>query len=113
MLHSLQIDGQACSPGLPSLREAITTTYGAVVWLTQLPGFPSARPAVDVVDDWPAQGASSGEDLDDVNDLTLPDDQDQDEASNEKPGNPDMPTKGWIGLKSVRLNDGSHTESLG
>jgi len=26
-LHSLQIDGQSRSPGLPSLKEAITTTY--------------------------------------------------------------------------------------
>jgi len=109
MLHSLQIDGQARSPGLPSLREAITTTYGSAVWLSQLLGFPSARPAVDVVDDWPAQGASSGEDSDEVTDLTLPDDQDKDEeASNEEPGNSDMPTKGWIWLKTVRLNDGSH-----
>ena len=43
-LHSLQIDGQSRSPGLLSLREAITTTYGAAVWLSQLPGFPKARP---------------------------------------------------------------------
>jgi len=44
-----------------------------------------------------------------VTDLTLPDDQDEDEEmTDEEPGSPDMPTKGWIGLKSVRLNDGSH-----
>jgi len=30
-LHSLQIDGQSRSPGLLSLREAITTTYGAAM----------------------------------------------------------------------------------
>ena len=94
-LRSLQIDGQAHSPGLPSLREAITTTYGAVVWLTQLPGFPSARPANDVVDDRQDQGASSGKDLDEVTNLTLPDDPDEDEElSDEEPGSPDMPTKG-------------------
>ena len=39
-LHSLQIDGQSRSPGLPSLREAITTTSKAAVWLSQLPVFP-------------------------------------------------------------------------
>ena len=107
-LHSLQIDGQAHSPGFPSLREAISTTYGAAVWLSQLPGFPSARPASDVVVDRPAQGASSGEDSDEVTDLTLLDDQDEDEEmSNEEPGSPDMPTKGCIGLGTFWLNDGS------
>jgi len=37
-LHSLQIDGQAHSPGLPSLTEAITATYGAAVWLSRVGG---------------------------------------------------------------------------
>ena len=42
-------------------------------------------------------------------DLTLLDDQDGDEEmSDEELESPDMPTKGWIGLKTVRLNDGSH-----
>jgi len=108
-LRSLQIDGQAHSPGLPSLREAITTTYGAAVWLSQLPGLQSARSADDVVDDRQDQGGSSGEDSDKVTNLTLPDDQDEDEEmSDEEPGSPYMPTKGWIGLRTVRLNDGSH-----
>jgi len=108
-LCSLQIDGQARSPGLPSLREAKTTTYGAAVWLSQLPGFLSARLAEDVVDDRSAQGASSGADSDEVTDLTLPDDQDRDEEmSHQEPGSPKMPKKGWIGLKTVRPNDGSH-----
>ena len=54
-------------------------------------------------------GGLLGEDSDEVTDLTLPDDQDEDEEmTDEEPGSPDMPTKGWIGLKSVRLNDGSH-----
>jgi len=97
-LHSLQIDGQAHSPGLPSLRQAITNTYGAAVWLSQLLGFPSARPADDVVDDRQDQGASSGEDPDEVTDLNLLDDLDEDEElSDEEPGSSDMPTKGWIG----------------
>jgi len=39
-LHSLQIDGQSRSPGPPSLREAITTTSKAAVWLSQLLVFP-------------------------------------------------------------------------
>ena len=44
-----------------------------------------------------------------MTDLTLPDDQDEDEEmSDEEPDSPDMPTTGWIGLKTVRLNDGSH-----
>jgi len=44
-----------------------------------------------------------------VTNLTLPDDQDEnEEMSDEEPGSPDMPTKGWIGLKTVRLNDSSH-----
>ena len=108
-LHSLQIDGQVHSPGLPSLREAITTTYGVAVWLLQLPGFPSARPADDVVDDRPAQGASSGENSEEVTYLTLRDEQDEDgEVSDEELGIPDMQAKGWIGLRTVRLNDGSH-----
>jgi len=47
----------------------------SATWLSQLPGFPSARPAEDVVDDRSAQGASSGEDSDGVTDLILPDDQ--------------------------------------
>jgi len=52
-LYSLQIDGRARSPGLPALTETITT-YGAValVWLSQLlgfPKFPSASPPGDVV----------------------------------------------------------------
>jgi len=55
-LHSLQIDGQSRSPGFPSLREAIATTYGAAVWLAQLPGFPSARPTEDEIDNRPAEG---------------------------------------------------------
>ena len=44
-----------------------------------------------------------------MTDLTLPDYQDEDEEmSDEEPGSPDMPTKGWIGLRTVRLNDGRH-----
>jgi len=44
-----------------------------------------------------------------VTDLTLLDDQDGDEEmSDEELGSPDMPTKGWIGLKTVRLNHGRH-----
>ena len=44
-----------------------------------------------------------------MTDLTLPDDVDKDEdMSGDEPGNPDMPTKGWTGLKTIRLNDGSH-----
>jgi len=45
-----------------------------------------------------------------VTNLTLPDDQDDgdEEMSDEDQGSPDMPTKGWIGLETVRLNDGSH-----
>jgi len=47
--------------------------------------------------------------LDEVTALTLPDDPDEDEElSDEEPGSPDIPTEGWIGLRTVRLNDGSH-----
>ena len=28
--------------------------------------------------------------------------------SDDEQGNPDMPTKGWTGLNTTRLNDGSH-----
>ena len=106
-LYSLQIDEQARSPGLPSPWEAITITYGVAVWLSQLPGFPSARPAEDAVDDLSAHGASSGEDSDEVTDHDL----DGDEGiSDEEQGSPDKPAKleGWIGLRTSRLNDGSH-----
>jgi len=68
-LHSLQIDGQSRSPGLPSLREAIATTYGTAVWLAQLPGFPSARPTEDEIDNRPAEGTESGDDSDEAIDL--------------------------------------------
>jgi len=60
-----------------------------------LPGFPSARPAEDVIDDRTAEGTSSEEDSDQVTNLTLPDDLDKDEdMSDDEPGNPDMLTKG-------------------
>jgi hypothetical protein len=113
-LHSLQIDGQSRSPGLPSLREATTTTYGAAVWLAQLQGFPSARATEDEIDHRPAEGtekAESGDDSDVVIDLTSPNERGSDadeDISNDEQGNPDMPTKGWTGLKTTRLNDGSH-----
>jgi len=110
-LHSLQIDGQSRSPGLPSLREAITTTYGAVVWLAQLLGFPSARRTEDEIDHRPVEGTKSGDDSDEVIDPTRPNeggpDEDED-ISDDEQGNPDMPTKEWTGLKTIRLNDGSH-----
>ena len=113
-LHSLQIDGQSRSPALPFLREAITNTYGAAVWLAQLPGFPSARPTEDEIDNRPAEeteGTESGDDSDEVIDRTSPNDRgsDVDEGiSDDGQGNPDMPSKGWTGLKTTRLNDGSH-----
>jgi len=51
-----------------------------------------------------------GDDSDEVIDLTLLNDPDEDEdMSDDEPGNPDMPTKGWTGLKTTRLNDGSHS----
>jgi len=106
-IHHLQIDGQGRSPGLPSLREAITTTYRAAIWLAQLPGFPAARPAEEKVDDKSAWGTSSGEDSDEVTDMTLQNSQDE-EISEKEQGSQDMPTKGWIGLNTIRLNDGSH-----
>jgi len=108
-LHSLQIDGQSWSPRLPSLREAITNTYGAVVWLSQLPGFPSARLTEDVIDQRPAEGTESGDDSEEMTNLTLPNDPDEDEdMSDDEVGNPDMSTKGLTGLQTTRLNDGSH-----
>ena len=115
-LHSLQIDGQSRTPGPPSLREAIATTYGAAVWLAQLPGFPSARPTEDEIDNRPAEGTKgteSGDDSDEVIDLTSPNlnekGSDVDEGiSDDGQGNPDMLSKGWTGSKTTRLNDGSH-----
>jgi len=110
-LHSPQIDVQSRSPGLPSLRESITTTYGAAVWLAQLPGFPSARPTEDEVDHRPVEETESGDDSDEVIKLTLPNERDSDEEediSGDEQGNPDMPPKGWTRLKTTRLNNGSH-----
>ena len=47
----IQIDGQAASPGLPSLREVIARTYGAAIWLSHLPGFPQPETeAIEGVD---------------------------------------------------------------
>jgi len=106
-LHSLQLDGQSRIPGLPSLRDVITTTHGATIWLSPLPGFPSARPTENVIDHWPAEGTDSGDDSE-VTDQTLPNDPDEDEdMSDDELCNPDMPTKGWTGLKTTRLNDSS------
>jgi len=113
-LYSLQIDGQSRDPGLPSLREAIATTFGVTVWLAQLPGFPSARLTEDEIDRRPAEGTEgteSGDDSDEVIELTSPNERgsDVDEGiSDDEQGNPDMPSKGWTGLKTTRLNDGSH-----
>ena len=45
----IQIDGQAASPGLPSLREAIARTYGAAIWLSHLPGFP--QPEAEAIEE--------------------------------------------------------------
>jgi len=105
--YRLQIDGQAKSPGLPSMREAITTTYRAAIWLAQLPGFPPARPAEEDSDGSSAQETPSGEESDEVTDLTLQDDQ-EDETSEDEQGSQDMPRRGGIGLKTTRLNDGCH-----
>jgi len=102
-LHSLQIDGQSRSPGLLSLREAIATTCVVAVWLAQLPGFPSARPTEDEIDHRPVEGTEgteSGDDSDEVIDLTSPNERGSDvdeDISDDGQGNPDMPSKGWTG----------------
>ena len=36
--HSIHLDGQARNPGLPSLRECISRSYGQARWLYELPG---------------------------------------------------------------------------
>jgi len=36
--HTIQVDGQARNPGLPSLRECISRSYGQAQWLYELPG---------------------------------------------------------------------------
>jgi len=36
--HSIPLDGQARNPGLPSLRECISRSYGQARWLYELPG---------------------------------------------------------------------------
>ena len=36
--HSIILDGQAQNPGLPSLREFISRSYGQARWLYELPG---------------------------------------------------------------------------
>jgi len=36
--HSILLDGQAQNPGLPSLRECISCSYGQARWLYELPG---------------------------------------------------------------------------
>ena len=36
--HSIPVDGQARNPGLPSLRECISRSYGQARWLYELPG---------------------------------------------------------------------------
>jgi len=108
-LNGLQIDGQARCPGLQSLREAIATTYRTAIWLAQWPSLPSAGPAAEEVDDRLALGASSGEDTDEVKIREIQDDQaGVSDSSDEEQGSPDMPTKGWTGLKTARLNDDSH-----
>jgi len=84
------------------------------VWLAQLPGFLSARPTEDEIDNPPAEETEeteSGDDSNEAIDLTSPNERgsDVDEGiSDDGQGNPDMPSKGWTGLKTTRLNDGSH-----
>jgi len=36
--HSIHLDGQAQNPGLPSLRECISSRYDQARWLYELPG---------------------------------------------------------------------------
>ena len=36
--YSIPVDGQARNPGLPSLRECISRSYGQARWLYELPG---------------------------------------------------------------------------
>jgi len=75
---------------------------------------PSARQTEDEIDHRPAEGTEGpelGDDSDEVFDLTSPNERGSDvdeDISDDEQGNPDMPTKGWTGLKTTRLNDGSH-----
>ena len=99
-LYRLQIDGQARSSGLPSLKEAITTTYGAAIWMAQLLGFPSDRPVGMDVDERSAQEVSSEEDSDGVTDLTIQDGQESyDETSDEDQGYQICPERDGLDFK--------------
>ena len=79
------------------------------MWLAQLPGFLSARPTEDEIDNRPAEGTEgteSGDDSDEAIDLNSgsPNERgsDVDEGiSDDGQGNPDMPSKGWTGLKTT------------
>ena len=62
----IQIDGQAASPGLPSLREAIARTYGAAIWLSHLPGFPQPGAEASEEDDSESEPESEEEEEDDA-----------------------------------------------
>ena len=56
-------------------------------------------------------GGLLGENSEEVTYLTLPDDDGEDgEVSDEELNIPDMQTRGWIGLSTVRLNDDSHRD---
>jgi len=47
--HSIPLDGQAQTPGLPSLRECISRSYGQARWLYELPGMATDPES----DEWP------------------------------------------------------------
>jgi len=99
-LYCLQIDGQARSPRLLSLKEAITTTYGAAIWLAQLPGFPVDMPVGMDVDERSAQEVSSDKDSDGVTDLTIQDSQESDdETSDEEQGYQICPERNGLDFK--------------
>ena len=66
-LYSLQIDGQAKSPGLPSLREVVTTIYGDSIWLGLLPGFARRRGCGRAVANLAEQGQETDSKLETAN----------------------------------------------
>jgi len=82
----------------------MNTTYGAAIWLGQLPG--------SLLRDQTKTGSQRGKPLHPkmkktpmrLSILTVMDcpEHDDDDSSDEEQGNPDMPRKGWIGLKLTR-----------
>ena len=92
--HQIQIDGQAVSPGLPSLREAIARTYAAAVCLSHLPGFP--QPGAEIAEE------------EDLEPEPEPEEEEEEEDDAEHTNRENEIVSGGVGIITTLLANGLH-----